>query len=242
MGDDPNRMDTKDEKPEEGVWASLAQIEAAIQAIKNPTGTKDMPARTCKDLALAHPEFENGMYWIDPNQGNPVDSIEVYCDIKAHETCVIAKPNEAFKGRWADEPVSEHTWFGEELEHGFPFTYKADKVQLTFLQLLSSTAYQNVTYHCRNSVAYYDKAERNYRKAVRFMASNDLELVARRPRKARYSVVLDECKLSQDTWARTVFQFKTEKTQRLPVVDIAMVDIGADNQAFGLEIGPVCFS
>jgi len=48
------------EQPEEGVWASLAEIEAAIQSIKNPTGTKEMPARTCKDLALAHPEYDNG--------------------------------------------------------------------------------------------------------------------------------------------------------------------------------------
>ena len=49
-----------DRQHEEGVWASLAEIEAAIQSIKNPTGTKDMPARTCRDLALAHPHFENG--------------------------------------------------------------------------------------------------------------------------------------------------------------------------------------
>lgn len=45
----------------------------------------------------------------------------------------------------------------------------------------------------------------------------------------------------QDKWARTVFEFKTEKTRRLPVVDIAPYDIG-ENQEFGLEIGPVCFS
>ena len=75
------------------------------------------------------------------------------------------------------------------------FTYKADRVQLTFLQLLSASAYQNITYHCRNSVAYYDKKAGNYKKSLLFMTSNDLELVAKRPVKFRYSVKLDECQV-----------------------------------------------
>ncbi len=70
---------------------------------------------------------------------------------------------------------------------------------MVFLQLLSENAYQNVTYHCRNSVAYYDKEANNYKQAAKFMSSNDLELVARRPVKFRYSVSLDECQVSTST-------------------------------------------
>lgn len=43
-------------------------------------------------------------------------------------------------------------------------------------------------------------------------------------------------------WAKTVFVFTSQKTKRLPIVDINVGDIGGENQAFGLSIGPVCFS
>lgn len=46
----------------------------------------------------------------------------------------------------------------------------------------------------------------------------------------------------QNKWDRTVFVFKTTRTRRLPVIDVAPFDIGEANQGFGLEIGPVCFS
>lgn len=190
---------------------------------------------------MAHPEFNDGMYWIDPNQGSDIDAIEVYCDIRAHQTCVLASPSEIPKKVWVKDNNDQHVWFGENIQDGYPFTYKADKVQLTFLQLLSSTAYQNITYHCRNSAIYFDKQAGDYRNAAKFMTSNDLELDVKNP-KAKYSVVLDECQYKQDKWTRTVFEFRTEKTRRLPIEDIAPVDVGDENQAFGLEIGPVCFS
>lgn len=42
-------------------------------------------------------------------------------------------------------------------------------------------------------------------------------------------------------WGKTVFEYRTQKTARLPIVDIAPVDIGGPNQEFGVDIGPVCF-
>ena len=66
---------------------------------------------------------------------------------------------------------------------------------MIFLQLLSTKAYQNITYHCRNSVAYYDYYEGNFNKSALFMTSNDLELVATNPVKYRYSVARDECQV-----------------------------------------------
>ncbi len=33
-----------------------------------------------------------------------------------------------------------------------------------------------------------------------------------------------------------------DKPQRLPIMDIAVRDIGGKEQEFGLELGPVCFS
>lgn len=49
-------------------------------------------------------------------------------------------------------------------------------VQMTFLKLLSSSARQNFTYICHQSVAWYDAMADNYDKALRFLGSNDEEL------------------------------------------------------------------
>ena len=44
-----------------------------------------------------------------------------------------------------------------------------------------------------------------------------------------------------DRWGKTVFEYKTQKTSRLPIVDIAPMDIGGADQEFGVEVGAVCF-
>lgn len=43
-------------------------------------------------------------------------------------------------------------------------------------------------------------------------------------------------------WAKTVISYSTDKAMRLPVVDVAVRDVGAENQSFWLEIGPVCYT
>lgn len=35
-----------------------------------------------------------GIYYIDPNQGDPKDAIQVYCDMEKKATCIIAKPEQ----------------------------------------------------------------------------------------------------------------------------------------------------
>lgn len=42
-------------------------------------------------------------------------------------------------------------------------------------------------------------------------------------------------------WGKTVFEYRTRKAVRLPIVDIAPYDIGGPDQEFGADIGPVCF-
>lgn len=45
----------------------------------------------------------------------------------------------------------------------------------------------------------------------------------------------------KSSWDQTMLTFKSDKPNRLPVVDIAPKDIGGRQQQFGLEIGPACF-
>ena len=42
------------------VFEVMNDIQEALDALRNPEGTADAPARTCKDLALAHPDLESG--------------------------------------------------------------------------------------------------------------------------------------------------------------------------------------
>lgn len=44
------------------------------------------------------------------------------------------------------------------------------------------------------------------------------------------------------SWGKTVFEVKTKKTNRLPIVDVGIADIGQQDQAFRVEVGRVCFS
>ena len=41
--------------------------------------------------------------------------------------------------------------------------------------------------------------------------------------------------------SKTIFNIATSKLSQLPVVDFYPVDYGLPHQAFGFEIGPVCF-
>ena len=37
------------------------QLIEEYDRLRNPTGTKDSPAKTCKDLSLSHPQLKSGM-------------------------------------------------------------------------------------------------------------------------------------------------------------------------------------
>lgn len=152
----------------------------------------------------------------------------------------------------------------------------AASVQLTFLRLLSTEATQNLTYHCKNSIAYLDQTTGNLKKALLLQGSNDVEIRAEGNSRFTYSVLEDGCKVRADgcnfqprtnhskllmfnccmvlthfsalnqqkhtgRWGKTVFEYKTQKTSRLPIVDIAPMDIGGADQEFGVDVGAVCF-
>lgn len=43
------------------------------------------------------------------------------------------------------------------------------------------------------------------------------------------------------TWARPSLNIEAQNVARLPIIDLAPVDVGGTDQEFGVEIGPVCF-
>lgn len=69
-------------------------------------------------------------------------------------------------------------------------------IQMTFLRLLSTEGSQNITYHCKNSIAYMDEASGNLKKALLIQGSNDVEIRAEGNSRFTYSALQDGCTVS----------------------------------------------
>merc|ERR1712154_461864 len=94
-----------------------------------------------------------------------------------------------------------------------------------------------VTYDCINSVAWYDNVSRGYSKSIKLLGDNDDEFSAAQNKP---QVANDGCR-TRGSESKTIFNLVTSKLSQLPVVDFYPVDYGLPHQAFGFEIGPVCF-
>lgn len=212
--------------------------------MKYPMGTQNNPARTCKDLQLCHPEFADGEYWIDPNQGCSGDSFKVYCNFTAGgETCIY--PDKKSSGvrisSWPKEVPG--SWFSE-FKRGKIFSYvdadgnAINMVQMTFLRLLTASARQNFTYSCHQSVAWYDASSDSYNKALRFLGANDEEMSY--DNNPYIKAISDGCE-TRKGYGKTVMEINTPKIDQVPIIDVMLTDFGDPNQKFGFEVGPVCF-
>lgn len=69
---------------------------------------------------------------------------------------------------------------------------------MTFLRLLSTEGSQNITYHCKNSIAYLDEAAGNLKKALLIQGSNDVEMRAEGNSRFTYTALKDGCTVSGD--------------------------------------------
>uniref|UniRef100_A0A669B8R0 Fibrillar collagen NC1 domain-containing protein n=1 Tax=Oreochromis niloticus TaxID=8128 RepID=A0A669B8R0_ORENI len=228
----------------EEIFGSLNSLKLEIEQMKHPLGTQGNPARTCKDLQLCHPDFPDGEYWIDPNQGCSRDSFKVYCNFTAGgESCIFPdkKSGGARLTSWLKE--NPGSWFSE-FKRGKLLSYVDAEgnpigvVQMTFLRLLSAAARQNMTYNCYQSVAWHDQEQDNYDKAIRFLGSNDEEMSYDNNPYIR--ALVDGCALKKG-YEKTVLEINTPKVEQVPFVDIMFNDFGGSTQKFGFEVGPVCF-
>uniref|UniRef100_A0A8C0EWI0 Fibrillar collagen NC1 domain-containing protein n=1 Tax=Bubo bubo TaxID=30461 RepID=A0A8C0EWI0_BUBBB len=241
-GNADNYMDYADGMEE--IFGSLNSLKLEIEQMKHPLGTQHNPARTCKDLQLCHPDFPDGEYWVDPNQGCSRDSFKVYCNFTAGgETCIF--PDKKSEGAritsWPKE--NPGSWFSE-FKRGKLLSYVDSDgnpigvVQMTFLRLLSASAHQNITYNCYQSVAWHDATTDSYDKAIRFLGSNDEEMSYDNNPYIR--AALDGC-AAKKGYQKTILEINTPKVEQVPIVDIMFNDFGEASQKFGFEVGPACF-
>lgn len=88
--------------------------------------------------------------------------------------------------------------FSVQFEYGSEGSTPEDvNIQLTFLRLMSTEASQNITYHCKNSIAYMDQATGNLKKALLLQGSNEIEIRAEGNSRFTYSVTEDGCTVSR---------------------------------------------
>ena len=66
LGDDPNKLlssDISNEEKKRIVFEYYEKLVQEYKKLRSPTGEKDAPAKTCKDLAIAHPTFLSGNWF-----------------------------------------------------------------------------------------------------------------------------------------------------------------------------------
>lgn len=155
------------------------------------------------------------------------------------ETCVHPDIHSAQMPNIPWRKENDKTDWYSNLRGGFRISYETvGMVQMTFLRLLSQEAYQNFTYTCVNSVAWFNSRSENYDLSVRLLGENDIEIGHDTPVKP--TILKDGC-LTGRAKGETVFEIRTKKTQYLPIIDFYPVDYGLQQQAFGFQMGPVCF-
>lgn len=74
-------------------------------------------------------------------------------------------------------------------------TYEAvGPVQMNFLRLLSQNGYQNFTYTCINSAAWFNAKTNSHDMAVKFMGENSVQFSSE-PGSPKVDVLVDGCKV-----------------------------------------------
>jgi collagen type V/XI/XXIV/XXVII alpha len=220
------------------IFAALESLKQELQMMKEPMGTVDNPARSCRDLWLCHPDYPDGTYHIDPNGGCAKDAIEVYCNMKEKgTTCINAQQNSAKQQRWPKETPG--SWFSE-YSKGFQITYSnVTDPQFKFLRLLSSKATQQFDFECSSSVGWFDEASGSYDKAIQLKAHND-DIIGYSPDEKRFTIAEDSC-ASADKNGRVIIKFETREVDILPIKDFRAFDFGDKQKRHGFQISEVCF-
>eukprot|EP00058_Branchiostoma_floridae_P009392 XP_002594880.1 hypothetical protein BRAFLDRAFT_86048 [Branchiostoma floridae] len=195
------------------VFETLQYLTSYIESIKNPLGTKENPARTCRDLVDCKYKRDDGKYWIDPNLGCSTDAIEVYCNFTSGgQTCV--KP--ATPGR---------------------FNFTIGKVQMNFLHLLSAEAAQVVTVHCKNSPVW--RTPHRSIPGVKFKTWSGPVYHYGGP--FQPEVLEDNCMKEDGKWHKTRLLFTTTDVHHLPISDVVIPEDKRLGLHYRIEISPVCF-
>lgn len=226
----------------------LNDLEVRIDAERKPDGSRQFPGKTCRDIQMCFPESKTGYYFIDPNGGGKNDAIMAYCDFDRTdivETCVFPQETTYKLDNWVPHGEDKYRWFMGDIQTTYDdkirYEQRRSNSQIKSLRIGNTQARQNVTYVCKNSHANKD-ASGEKKSFVKLLSNSGEEIHVNGGRRTRLDVVKDECHLKDGQTRQAVFEYSSSRTVNLPIIDVAVFDVADDGEAFGLEIGPVCFS
>lgn len=118
--------------------------------------------------------------------------------------------------------------------------FAISRVQMNFLHLLSSEVTQQITIHCLNMTVWQEgPGQTPAKQAVRFRAWNGQIFEA--GGQFRPEVSMDGCKVQDGRWHQTLFIFRTQDPQQLPIVSVDNLPPASSGKQYRLEVGPACF-
>ncbi|KAK2120195.1 hypothetical protein P7K49_001581 [Saguinus oedipus] len=233
------------------IFKTLHYLSNLIQSIKTPLGTKENPARVCRDLMDCEQKMVDGTYWVDPNLGCSSDTIEVSCNFThGGQTCLkpitaskfMPQQEAALSAGEGNRPISSQHPLGRlcEMPCADRVEFAISRVQMNFLHLLSSEVTQHITIHCLNMTVWQEgTGQTPAKQAVRFRAWNGQIFEA--GGQFRPEVPMDGCKVQDGRWHQTLFTFRTQDPQQLPIVSVDNLPPASSGKQYRLEVGPACF-
>lgn len=195
----------------------VVELAQQIEGKTQPDGSKEFPAKNCKDLKLAFPGIKYGLYYIDPNGQKRSDAFKVRCVFNGNDAETCMEPSDMI----LPEKEGETLWWHK-------FEYPANSVQLEMLRIEHGNVRQNFTFQCKQVQAH-----------LKVIAADDVEMTA--GKRSVLQVLHDTCSKSSDSWEDAAMEVDTSLKSRLPIADVGVFVDDVKNEEFTLQMGAVCF-
>jgi hypothetical protein len=233
-------------QPEEKPYIATDYVEkmkVIVKSYTKPMGTREFPAKTCRDLQMNYPDVADGQYFIDPNRGSTTDAFLADCRFTdaVSETCVPPAMEAFTKRKWMKTQRDGFRWYVEEINAEIgKIEYPSSRSQFAFLRMEHQHAEQNMTYNCRNSHAHRD-SDNGIGTYVKVMTNDDVEVSTSSRSRYNFKVVSDGCSVKDGEWHKTLFNMRPRDLDHLPIIDVGVYDVDNEKEEFELDVGPVCF-
>ncbi|MGH0154009.1 UNVERIFIED_CONTAM: hypothetical protein FKN15_040630 [Acipenser sinensis] len=177
-----------------------------------------------------------GYYYVDPNQGCPLDALYVFCDFTAGGATCVSPVTSRGSGKWGPREPGAGQWFSE-LPTGFRFEYSGlTVVQLRFLRLHSNSASQRLSLWCPPAIVMDPRRSM----ALHFRGDSEEEIRSGDP---AYRVTYDGCQPEGPHTVEGLFEVRGPRVELLPLRDLALESRGPweGEEEGSFVLGPLCF-